>query len=82
MFKTGCAAVSLLGRDKDTYYAVVNTDDIYVYVSDGKHHPLDNPKRKNPKHMMAVGVDLTKEQMASDRTLRKTLAAVKQSQSR
>lgn len=77
MFSTGCAAVSLAGRDKNTYYAVVNADDIYVYVCDGKHHSLDNPKRKNPKHIMAVGVDLTKEQMASDRTLRKALATIK-----
>ena len=77
MYSAGCAAVSLLGRDKDTYYAVVSADDIYVYVCDGKHHQLENPKRKNPKHIMAVGVDLTKEQMASDRTLRKALAIIK-----
>lgn len=78
MLSAGNAAVSLAGKDKDRFYVVVSADDIYVYVCDGKYHPLDNPKRKNPKHIMAVGVDLTKEQMVSDRTLRKALAAVRE----
>lgn len=77
MYSTGMVAVSLAGRDKDTYYTVVNTDDIYVYVCDGKQHPLTNPKRKNPRHVISVGVELKKEQMVSDRALRKALATIK-----
>lgn len=77
MFSSGIVAVSTAGRDKGTFLAVVNTDDIYVYVCDGKKHPLNNPKRKNPKHITAVGVELTKEQMVSDRALRKALAILR-----
>ena len=77
MFSHGVTAVSLAGRDKDTYYAVKFTDERYVYVCDGKYHPLDNPKRKNPKHLSLIGTKLTEEQMKSDRNLRKGLAVIK-----
>ena len=77
MFVTGNTVISTAGKDKDLFSAVVKTDDTYVYVCDGKHNPLDNPKRKNPKHIKAVGIDLTEEQMVSNRALRKALASVR-----
>lgn len=77
MFVKGSTAVSLSGRDKGAYYAVVDTDEAYIYVCDGKAHPLDNPKRKNPKHLSVLGAGLDREAMASNRALRKALASIK-----
>lgn len=68
---------SLSGRDKDTLLAVVDSDDSYVYVCDGKARPLDNPKRKNPRHVAPLSVSLEKDKLTSDRSLRKALAILK-----
>lgn len=68
---------SLSGRDKDTLLAVVSADDSYVYVCDGKARPLNNPKRKNPRHVAPVSVSLQKDQLRSNRSLRKALAVIK-----
>ena len=67
---------SSAGRDKGHLLAAVNADDCYVYVCDGKERPLDNPKRKNPRHIEACGVSLSDSQMRSDRALRKALAVI------
>lgn len=43
--------VSLAGRDKGAYFIVVDTDETYVYVADGKGRKLEQPKRKKRKHI-------------------------------
>ena len=50
----GDIVLSLSGRDRNTLLAVVNTDENFVYVCDGRARPLLNPKRKNPKHVRAA----------------------------
>lgn len=47
----GSIAESLQGRDKGALYVVCRTDGGYVYVADGKAKTLENPKRKNLKHL-------------------------------
>ena len=49
--KIGGLAKSRAGHDKDELYVVVGQDERYAYVCDGRYHPLDKPKRKNPKHL-------------------------------
>ena len=68
---------SLSGRDRNTLLAVVNTDEKFVYVCDGKARPLHNPKRKNPRHVSAVERRLSAADLHSDKSLRKALAIVK-----
>ena len=75
--QTGDVVLSLSGRDKNTLLAVTDTDGSFVYVCDGKARPLHNPKRKNPKHVAAVGRRLTPEERHSNKSLRKALAIVK-----
>ena len=38
--------VSLAGRDKGQLFFVVDTDEQYVYLADGKGRRLESPKRK------------------------------------
>ena len=46
--------ISLAGRDKDKLFYVVNTEDNYVFLADGKGRKLENPKRKKLKHVRRV----------------------------
>ena len=46
--------MSLAGRDKDKLFYVVETEDNYVFLADGKGRKLENPKRKKLKHVRRV----------------------------
>ena len=43
--------VSLAGRDKGQLFFVLDTDDLFVYIADGKGRKLEQPKRKKRKHV-------------------------------
>ena len=55
----GMFAISRAGHDKNTVYIIVREADEYVYVSDGRLKTLENPKKKNKKHIqiMKKGAD-------------------------
>ncbi len=42
------------GRDGGGYFAVVEADEKYCLIADGKSRKLSNPKRKNIKHIRAT----------------------------
>ena len=46
--------ISLAGRDKDQLFYVIDTQDNYVLIADGKGRKLENPKRKKLKHVRRV----------------------------
>ena len=77
MLERGDVAVSLAGRDKGSLLAVTERLADGVLVCDGKARPLHNPKRKNLRHVRALGVRLSEAQLLSDRALRKALAILK-----
>ena len=77
MYQRGQVVKSLAGRDKGYLLTVIDADETHIFVCDGKERPLNNPKRKNPRHIESVGMCISDNQMASDRALRKALAAIK-----
>ena len=62
------------GREKDRLMCVTAFDEKYVYVCDGKERKLNNPKRKNLKHIIATDKKLSEEMFSTDRALRKALS--------
>ncbi len=42
------------GRDKGQLFYVIDTDEQYVYLADGKSRKLEKPKRKKRKHVQQV----------------------------
>ena len=42
---------SLNGRDAGKLFLIVNTDDSYSLLVDGKSRKIDKPKKKNNKHL-------------------------------
>ena len=46
--------VSKAGRDKGKLFYVIDTDEQYVYLADGKSRKLEKPKRKKRKHIEQI----------------------------
>ena len=47
------------GRDAGRPFAVVSViDDGFVLVADGRYHKMNNPKKKNVKHLTTRGENL------------------------
>ncbi len=47
--------LSLAGHDRDRLYIVLETDGEFLYLTDGRHHKLKNPKKKKLKHLRDTG---------------------------
>ena len=65
------------GRDKGKYLAVINCTENYVFVADGKERKLENPKRKNIKHISITADSLNPDQIKSNKSLKKAIAVYK-----
>ena len=46
--------VSTAGRDTGKWFYVIDEDQTYVFLANGKDRPLDKPKRKKRKHVQKV----------------------------
>ena len=71
-FKKGMVVISRAGRDNGKPMAVTDIKDGFVYVCDGKERPLENPKKKNPKHLAKTNRTIELEQI-TNRKLRTVL---------
>ena len=50
----GDVVVSTAGRDKDNIFLVVDVNDRFVHLVDGKVHKLSSPKKKSAKHIKVI----------------------------
>ena len=73
----GKIVFSNAGRDKGKYLVVINCDENYVWVADGKERKLETPKRKNIKHISLTADSLNPDQLKSNKSLKKAIAAYK-----
>ncbi len=55
----GAIALSLSGHDAGREYVVVGgaSEEKFLYVSDGKHHRVTEPKLKNKKHLLITDAE-------------------------
>lgn len=72
-YEQGCPARSLAGHDKDQYFIILTDDGEYVTISDGKTRSVENPKRKNKKHIQAGKTPLTVGNPVTDEAIRTEL---------
>lgn len=42
------------GRDKGTVFFIINIEDEYIYLADGKGRPIERPKKKKRKHVRFI----------------------------
>lgn len=66
-YRIGDIAISKAGHDKTSYYVVVNIDKDFIYLVDGKYRKIDNPKKKNIKHIQIKNMneDVIKDKILS-----------------
>ena len=53
-YEAGMLAKSKAGHDKDKIYVIIDTDETYVYLSDGVLKKIENPKKKKKKHVQPI----------------------------
>lgn len=61
MFEKGLMAKSLAGHDAGKIYVILDSKDEYVYLVDGDVRKVDNPKKKNKKHLQIIKISAIKE---------------------
>ena len=69
----GDVVKSVAGKDKDSYFCVVELIDSYCFLRDGKIHKLENPKRKNFKHVTKTPYKLQSEALQENKHLKKAI---------
>ena len=57
----GMMAASKAGHDKLQVYVIVKEEGDYVYLSDGRLKPVDNPKKKSKKHIQIIKHQINEE---------------------
>lgn len=53
-YKAGMLARSTAGHDRGKVYVIIDADDAYVYLADGKIRTLDRLKKKKKKHVQLI----------------------------
>ena len=72
--EVGQIVCSLKGSDKGSFLLVARVDEKYVYLVNGKRYKLENPKRKNFKHISITQTRLNQDEFLTDKAVRKALA--------
>ena len=60
----GRMALSLAGHDKGSFYLVVKNDNNFVWLVDGRTRGIQNPKKKNCKHIQIYGKVFTENELS------------------
>ncbi len=53
-YKAGMLARSIAGHDRGKIYVIIDTDDAYVYLADGRIRTLGRLKKKKKKHIQLI----------------------------
>lgn len=73
-FKRGKLVKSKAGHDIGRLYVIIDVDDAYVYLADGRIRTLDKLKKKKKKHVQIINqeFDITNADDVSIRQLIKS----------
>jgi ribosomal protein L14E/L6E/L27E len=50
-FHPGQLVIATAGRESGSRFVIMNVDDKFVFLADGRKRQVDRPKRKNPRHV-------------------------------
>ena len=73
----GTVVRSSAGHDKGELLVIIEADEKYALVCDGRQRRLNKPKKKNLKHIEATSYILSEEATRSNGKLRKALYRIK-----
>ena len=69
--------ISKSGRDKGKWFAVIKTEGNFVYIANGKLRKIENPKKKNIKHVAETKMTINIEETLSNKKLNKMILELK-----
>ena len=53
-FECGMLAWSRAGHDSGQLYVIMDVQDEYVFLTDGRLRPIEKPKKKKKKHVQVI----------------------------
>lgn len=56
-YNFGKLVTSKSGHDKGKVFVIIEEDNEYVYLADGKYRTLGNLKKKNKKHIQIININ-------------------------
>ena len=69
----GLVVRSAAGHDKGEFFVVMNIDNAYAYICDGKNRTMEKTKKKNLKHLFVTNTILHQECLETNRKIRRAL---------
>ena len=67
---------SMAGHDAGEFFVVVGDEGNFVLLCNGKERKLENPKKKNKRHIAVTSQTLSDTEMQTDCRLRRILNSV------
>ena len=71
--KRGTIVYSLAGHDKGDFQVIMDYDEKYAKVCDGKYRPLERPKKKRLIHIKLTNTVVDEEFLRTDKSIREVL---------
>ena len=72
-FEKGMIVKPKSGHRINKHFVLVETDENFVYIADGKRKRLSNPKKKNKKHVVVTDKQKVDLNTQTDKSIRKLL---------
>lgn len=69
----GLVVKAKAGRDKDDFFVVLEFDEKYVFICNGKRRTLEKPKKKNIKHLALTNTVLPIDELISNKRVKSAL---------
>ena len=71
--KKGTIVYSLAGHDKGDFQVIIDYDDKYAKVCDGKYRPLERPKKKKFIHIKLTNTIVDESVLRTNKSIRNIL---------
>lgn len=69
----GTIVYSKAGKDKGSLMVVVEEENGFYFVCEGKKRKLESPKRKNPRHLCFTDKKISEDKIKTNRSIRREL---------
>ena len=73
-YAEGMVVRSIAGRDAGGWFVVMQVENGFCHIADGRRRSIAVPKKKNPLHLRKTSYTLDLAQIGSDRQLKRLLA--------
>lgn len=73
MLPIGTVVKSLAGHDSNSFYVVLNIQDDFAFIADGKLRTISKPKKKRFKHLQKTNTVLSQSNLGTDKQIRNAL---------